>query len=205
MTNAPAGWYPDPENAGQSRWWNGAQWTDNRSSFQSVAAPPYSAQAEDLKAPDGTPWNTPWIWLIVFLPFVSSLGLLTVDWSRMFDLSDPTGMSSMSVLASPGYLISIFGGWIAFALMVWFGYLDWRELNRRGVPRPFHWAWGFLSVVYPIGRSVVVRRRTGHGISPMWVTIALNVAFFIAMLVFVAVLMTSVFAQISTLPGYYNS
>lgn len=202
MTNTPAGWYPDPENASQSRWWDGAQWTDSRSTFQSAAAP-YSAQAADLKAPVGTPWNTAWIWLIVFLPYVSMIGFFTVDWSRMFDLSDPTGMSSIAILASPGYLISIFGGWVTYGLLVWFSYLDWRELNRRGVPRPFHWAWGFLSLVYPIGRSVVVRRRTGRGISPMWVTIILYVVSFIAMLVFMSVLMTSIFAQISSLPDYY--
>jgi hypothetical protein len=57
--------------------------------------------------------------------------------------------------------------------------LDWRALNRAGVPRPFHWAWGFFMIlgapVYMIGRSIVVRRRTGSGLAPMVVNLSLIV------------------------------
>lgn len=35
----PAGWYPDPEQAGQLRYWDGAAWTDHRSPIQEPAAP----------------------------------------------------------------------------------------------------------------------------------------------------------------------
>src|SRR5262245_11018082 len=29
MTNTPAGWYPDPYDPRQLRWWDGSQWTDS--------------------------------------------------------------------------------------------------------------------------------------------------------------------------------
>lgn len=30
MTQPVAGWYTDPEDAGQLRWWNGVDWTEYR-------------------------------------------------------------------------------------------------------------------------------------------------------------------------------
>lgn len=192
MTTTPAGWYPDPEDASRSRWWDGAQWTEHRSA-------PYIAAAADLTAPEGTPWNTVWIWLVVLLPLIPVLSLLTVDWGGFIDLNDRTGLSTLSMLFSPGYLVAVLGGWISYGLCVWFAYLDWRELGRRGVPRPFHWAWTFLSsAVYAIGRSVVVRKRTGHGSSPMWATIATLVISFGAAIYIVVVMMMGVFQAVST-------
>ncbi len=200
MTTTPAGWYPDPDNATQLRWWDGAQWTENRSA--PPVANPYSTSAADLKAPDGTKWNTVWIWIIVVIPFVPSLALLTVDWSSMIDFTSGSEAEMMlRMYTNPAYLGSILGGFIAYGLGVWFAYIDWRELTRRGVPRPFHWAWNFITPVYAIGRSVVVRRRTGRGISPMWVTIALLVLSFIYSIVFSVFILSSVFSQIAQMPG----
>jgi Protein of unknown function (DUF2510) len=207
MTTTPAGWYPDPENAAQLRWWDGAQWTENRSN--PAPASPYSTTTVALKAPEGTNWNTVWIWILVFLPYVSSLGIFAIDWRHAFDfsnVSNATGMLSaeLSLITSPGYIFTIVSGLIAFGLFVWFSYLDWRELTNRGVPKPFHWAWGFLSVVYTIGRSVVVRRRTGRGISPMWVTIAVYVAYLIASFVFMGIMMATLFTSLqAVLPNTY--
>lgn len=152
-----------------------------------------------LAAPAGTPWNTVWIWILVFLPYVSSLGIFTINWSSMFDLSGSGSVlnSELQMMTSPGYLFVMFGSWISYALFVWFAYLDWRTLVRRGVPKPFHWAWGFLTIVYTIGRSVVVRRRTGKGISPMWVSIILYIVVIIGTFVYLGIMMASVFGRIS--------
>lgn len=48
MADTPAaGWYPDPENPGQLRYWDGQQWTEHRSA-QTGATPPPQQQ-----------WQTP--------------------------------------------------------------------------------------------------------------------------------------------------
>ncbi len=36
----PAGWYADPENPGQERWWNGASWSDHRRPAPGAVPPP---------------------------------------------------------------------------------------------------------------------------------------------------------------------
>lgn len=197
MTNTPAGWYPDPEDATRSRWWNGAEWSEHRS----APATPYSAttSAAELRAPEGTEWNTVWIWLVVLLPLIPMVGLFTIDWSGLINLNDPTGMSSLAFLVSPGYLMATIGGWVVYGLCAWFAYLDSRELQRRGVPRPFHFAWVFLSsAVYAIGRSVVIRKRTDRGISPMWATIATLVVSFGVVIYMMVTMMTAIFGAVLT-------
>lgn len=51
MTNTPAGWYPDSENPGQQRYWDGSAWTEHRHSA--------SGPAPEGGGP-GTPDNRPW-------------------------------------------------------------------------------------------------------------------------------------------------
>jgi uncharacterized RDD family membrane protein YckC len=37
---APAGWYPDPSNPSQQRWWDGAAWTEYTNAAQQTLPPP---------------------------------------------------------------------------------------------------------------------------------------------------------------------
>jgi hypothetical protein len=173
----PAGWYADPQNPAQQRYWDGTAWTQQ---FHQPGQA-YPAGAE-LKAPAGTDWNTPWIWLIVVLPVIPSLLLLFVPWGSMFDIdlnsSNPySGMASTwSLFLSPFYWGAIVLGYVVYGLSVYFAYRDVKELTARGVPRPFHWAFAFIGgVVYTIGRSVVVHRRTGSGHQPIWAEVAVLV------------------------------
>ena len=170
---------------------------------------PYAWQPQLLRAPEGTNPSTLWIWLIVALPVVQMLVSIPYLasfvnlYSQMFSV---VGLASTSASESPAVVrevASLFAGLIGPALLsavvgyvlvglgVLLGWLDWRELRRRGVPSPFHWAYGFFAflgggtLVYLIGRSVVVRRRTGTGSAPLWAGIAIYVALFIATMVWV--------------------
>lgn len=200
MTNAttpstPAGWYPDPAGSARSRWWDGAQWTEH------YYDPYTGAPAQALAAPAGTQPYTPWIWIMVFLPVLSVVSLFTIDFTGYMQAT-MTGdvRAMMSTLFSPGYFLTLALGLLAYAGGVLFAYLDWKELLRREVPRPFHWAMAFIPYpVYVIGRSVVIRRRTGKGIAPMWVTIVLYVVIFIASIAWVSVLTLQ---MMQTLPTY---
>jgi hypothetical protein len=54
MVDAVPGWYDDPENPGQLRWWNGVSWTEHR-----AAAPTLTpASASTSLAPAATPATT---------------------------------------------------------------------------------------------------------------------------------------------------
>lgn len=145
-------------------------------------------------APPGTKTNTLWIWLVVLLPLVQLIPLLFIDWASLTDLS--TSRGTLGLVTSPAYLLATFGGWIVYGLCALCAYYDWKRLSAAGVPRPFHFAWVFLSsVAYVIGRSVVVKRRTGGGTAPMWAAIAsivlsLGVAIYISVTVMTAVLST---------------
>lgn len=171
-----------------------------------VPAPdPYSraTPAAELTAPPGTDPSTTWIWLILAIPVVQFLPVFLIDWESFIvaSITDSTGLGATAALFSPGYVALTAVGWIGTGLLIWFAYLDWSELKRRGVPQPFHWAWMFLVfavsyAVYPIGRAVVANRRTGRGLEVMWITIATLVAGLVAGVVFTVVLIQLVFANL---------
>jgi hypothetical protein len=194
----PPGWYPDSTNPGGQRWWDGTQWTEHA---QAPGAP-YQPFAE-LKAPDGTKTGTVWVWLIVLLPLLSIFSLFSIDFTGYMQsvLSNPYSTGAMLALyTSPGYLLTLALSFVLYGLTVLFAALDVRELTKRQVPKPFHWAFAFLGgYVYVIGRSVVVRRRTGGGLAPLWGLIAVFVVSMIVSIVWSIILTQSIFSMI---PSY---
>lgn len=183
----PAGWYPDPAGSPSQRWWNGSSWSDSvqerpaQSPYGAVqpygAAQPYGAvqpygsapyQYAALRAPEGTNPTTPHIWAMALWPLLGLVGGLIVGVvtyaAPTFDMAVTLGIGvpiALNVLL-----------WLGFAAVA---YADSRELQNRGVPAPFGWGWGFISIVYIIGRSVVVHSRTGTGLTPLWVWIGCTV------------------------------
>lgn len=236
----PAGWYADPENPTQHRWWDGTGWTDARQS--AYPATPPAAPAPQLAEPPAPPAYTPptsappvpqaaypayptapyvaepevrrdiptgtvWIWLVILLPLISLPTLFLFDWSGYIDdvvrdSMNPTGVTqSWAMSFTAGSLGITALGYLVVAAQILFAFLDWRTLRKRGVERPFHWAWIFFALVitngiYVIGRGVVLRRRTGGGLGPVWAWIAvtvLSLAVGIAFAVFLFSQMITVF------------
>jgi hypothetical protein len=194
----PAGWYTDPAGGSRLRWWDGRQWTDH---YQE----PYSTAAVGLKAPEGTRVYNPWIWLVVFLPYITLPFLFLLDFSSVFESVQTTDSSAalqaqLALYASPGFIALTVGGLLASVLVLWFGYLDWKALQAAGVPKPFHWAFIFFNLggypVYAIGRAIVTKRRTGHGSAVLWATIGMIVLTIVVTIAWTVMLFSQIYSSI---------
>ncbi|WP_350347920.1 DUF2510 domain-containing protein [Agromyces sp. G08B096] len=205
-----AGWYPDPAGSGGQRWWDGTGWTSHvappvvapASAAAAPAAPvappapaapaaqPYRPElvGGDIQVPASTPTGTVWIWLLIFVPLVSLLPLFLWDpLSSMSGALTQPYAAPFATFLDPGYLLITGLSWVVYGVSVWFAFLDSAALARLGYARRFHWAWTFLSsLVYVIGRSVVVRRQAGgRGLGPLWTVVAVNVAAFCVSIVWI--------------------
>ncbi|BFM26157.1 hypothetical protein CHE218_31990 [Microbacterium sp. che218] len=184
--------------------------------YQNAPAYPASTSAGYDAAPRrDIKTNTVWIWLIVALPLVSVLGLFLFDWGSFIRDSVYADMASggMGGTSMTSSLVSIVASVVSLlitALTVVFAFLDWRQLRARGVDRPFHWAWIFTvlaigtGLVYVIGRGVVLRRRTGSGLAPVWAAIAVTVVSLILGSVWLVMILSQVFAVIQELQYMYG-
>jgi hypothetical protein len=124
---------------------------------------------------------TVWIWVVAIAPVVTGLLLFLLHPQAMFRTApDGSGVvltDPFALLGGSMYFVVMGVSWLISAATIVFSWLDYRELVRRGMERPFHWAWSFLGIVYPIGRSVIVRKvADGRGLAPLWVAIAAYVA-----------------------------
>ena len=191
----PAGWYPDPSGGQGTRWWDGQSWTQH---ISDPVLQVYTSN-EPRRVDPSTPLYTPWIWLIVLLPLVSLIGLLFWDMDA-YMTSSISSTDPFAQYSDPGYLLLQGSSWLLYALSVLFAFLDRRVLLQRGFDRPFHWAWTFLgSAVYIIGRSVIVRRRSGKGLLPIWITIGV---FVISMIVVIVKVASAVSTMMAFMPSF---
>ncbi len=164
MTNVSPGWYPDPSGAPQSRWWDGSNWGQ----ATQAAIQPYDHQQQFAQTVDVNT-TTPVIWPIALWPLIGVLS--TILYGAMGGYATTTVSSSPFNVYTTADIVNYsisFVSWLGFALL---GFLDNRELKARQLPQPFAWGWAFLPVVYIIGRSVVVYRRTRKGLAPLFVWI----------------------------------
>lgn len=190
----PAGWYADPAGSPRQRWWDGTRWTED---LHDPSLEVYGVVAPSILGP-GTPVYNVFIWVIVLLPIVSLVDLLSTDFTAAFAES----VSDAQATFDPGNALSQLVSWLIFGGTVVLAYFDRRRLIRDGFERPFHWAWAFLSGVYVIGRAVIVRRRAGRGLAPMWVWVGLVVVSFVIAAVKISEAMSVVMpGLLETVPG----
>ncbi|MGN6326703.1 DUF2510 domain-containing protein [Pseudolysinimonas sp.] len=167
----PAGWYADPTGQAGVRWWDGSQWTAHSAPLPAggVSGP---ARGPRPRIPDTTPIYTPYIWIVVVLPLLSSLALLF--WQPHLRMTTIHGIPTIDQgsLYTPAYWLVQILGLVIYVLNIAFALLDRNALQSRGVVRPFHWGWAFLGIVYPIGRSIIAYGvARPRGLVPLWVLI----------------------------------
>lgn len=155
---------------------------------QPYAQQPYAQQptAAQQQRDPSIVTSTPWIWVVVLLPLLSALSIFLLPVSSIVDMSMASTYGPRSSMGmSTAYLVGLgavqVAGFLIYAAMVVFAFLDFRQLKKAGLQRPFHWAWTFLAApyVYVIGRSVVVKRVTGGGLLPLWIFIGVVVVSFL--------------------------
>jgi len=109
-----------------------------------------------------------------------------------------SGSDPLAMYRDPGYLATFALGWIVYGGAVLLAYFDRKRLLRDGYDRPFHWAWTFFSGgVYVIGRSIIVRRRCGRGLAPVWLWIGVTLIVTVVALAKVAQIMSTLISSIS--------
>lgn len=147
----PAGWYEDPADAGQVRWWNGIAWTDHIQPKPTTEAEAETAELEKhFSEPTATvrprtrklSSSTSSSWLLAFTPLLAAIiAAVAVVLPLYSTISTPT---ILALLVVP-YLLSV----------LW-AFLDVRKLKRWGHTPPSA-LWGLLGpLIYLIVRKVKV-------------------------------------------------
>jgi hypothetical protein len=162
-------WHSDPDGGAGLRWWDGTQWTT------SVMAPAELGPPVQQPLPAGTVVTTIPLWVLVFLPLLTTLGLLLVPAPALSSVYEAE-LSGRPQPFDPSDLIRNLLSLFVYGSTVALAFVDRRILLRAGYVRPFHWAWAFLSTgVYVVGRSIIVQHRIGRGLTPIWVWLGVAV------------------------------
>ena len=161
-------WHNDPEGGAGLRWWDGTQWTT------SVMGAAELGPAVQKPLATGTRVFTVSLWVIVFLPLLTTLGNLVFRSPSLASVYEAAATGDAPPSDSAGMLrnlltLAVYGATVVLA------FIDRRALLQAGYVRPFHWAWAFLSTgVYVVGRSIIVQRRIGRGLTPIWVWVGVT-------------------------------
>ena len=116
----PAGWYPDPNDAGQQRYWDGSEWTDQtapREGGVGGGAPnfPSAAGGQALPKVDTWLWQSILVTLVCCLP----LGVVGIVFASQAQSAINVGnVAEAEQKARTAKLMSLIGGGIGLAVLV---------------------------------------------------------------------------------------
>ncbi len=216
------GWYPDA--SGAQRWWDGVAWTDHvapaatsayaaagtagyQGGYQPGYAPGYAQNlplSDRPALPAGTTVDTVWVWIVALVNSLSLVALFFFDMNAVMESAmDNTlaGRPADPFMGMGTYYLATYGlSAILYAATVFAAFRDYRHLASVGVVRPFHWAFAFIpyTLVYLIGRHVVLRKVTKTSGAPLWAHIGTLVLTFIISMVWGFALFATMMQSIPT-------
>lgn len=124
----PAGWYEDPSDAEQVRWWNGINWTDHTQDKPELGDDESTSEERPAVAAAMRARNrirttsTAESWVVAFTSGVLAVALLTAMWAWLY--------------VGPSLLWGAIALGVVYALSVLFAMLDRRKLTRWGHKPP---------------------------------------------------------------------
>jgi hypothetical protein len=151
----PAGWYEDPSDPAQVRWWNGIAWTDHTQPKPELGASESSELEETFAGPAAVrtrtrirTTSTAESWIVAFTPALLAVVGLVTFWAWLY--------------VSPSPIWIAIGVVVVYAVTVLFAMLDRRKLARwEHTPPPF--AAAFLTApVYLVIRGLRLTRSWGQ-------------------------------------------
>lgn len=121
----PAGWYEDPSDASQVRWWNGIAWTDHTQPKPDLARPAEPA-ATTGSSTTGRPkvrsTSTNESWIVAFSPAILAVLGLVAFWASLYVL--------------PGVLFPALALLLVYGVCTLFAMRDRAKLVRWGHDAP---------------------------------------------------------------------
>lgn len=199
--NAAPGWYPD--GTGAQRWWNGSGWSEHTAPAMPASAQPLQRPA----LPAGTRIDDAWVWIVSLSYLLGVIPVFFLDMNAYMravfeaQLSGSTGGLSETLA---GYAVLGIVSWLLglalWGLTIFAAYHDYKHLEAVGVVRPFHWAFAFIpyTIVYLIGRHVVLRRVSRTAGWPLWAHIGSYALVFIGIAIWTLVMVQSMFAMFAS-------
>ena len=137
MTDLPAaGWYPDPEQPGQQRYWDGLEWTEHRAPLEASASPQphWGGQAQGWSSGGASHGQgaaahvDPWLWQSIVATVLCCMpaGVVAIVFAAKANAAKDVGdlatarekarLARIWTLVSVGLVVGIFALFLVFGL-----------------------------------------------------------------------------------------